>query len=551
MQLSPKPRRRFRFACCFPILIFLGVVTLVFGFVALTATDDDPTEDSDVRKLVYGLTLNPSGFDPHFNASAELGIPLFSVYDTLVYRHPQQPTFEPGLAESWEISPDRLIYTFKLKQGVTFHDGEPFNAASVGVNLDRITNPNFGSQKARGLLGEYYEGYALVDEYTIQIRLTQPYEPLLDGLSQVYLGIASPLALANHTDGTYQWNQVGTGPYRMTKVIPGEVMVLERNPDYQWGPPFYTTDNPNPIEVVEFRFFTDAATRDDALESGQVDIVGELLPHDAELLLGNSEVRLLPVPIPGQPLQFIFNLNRFPGSDANIRRALITATNRVAVTDIVFAGASPVANAPLTAVTQFYNVELEDSYTFDVEDANRIFELANVSDSNENGTLDQNGAELSLILLTPPWGLIPDVAQALEGQWESLGITVTIEQVPNFPMLLEKIEEGNWDLVAQYDFGTDASVLNSYFMTEGRNNFTGYSNPELDQLLSQALVEADPTTRANLYAAAEQIIMDEALILPIRDYVNLNGARSTIDGIIFSANGWWPLLHNFQWATEE
>lgn len=416
------------------------------------------------------------------------------------------------------------------------------------MNLDRIANPDFGSQKARGLLGPYYEGYALVDPYTIQIQLSQPYEPLLDGLSQVYLGIASPLALANHNDGTYQWHQVGTGPYRMKHVIPGEVLVLERNPDYTWGPPFYAKDNPNPIEIVEFRFFTDAATRDDALESGQVDMIGELLPHDSELLLGNSEVRLYPVEIPGQPLQFLFNLNRFPGSDANIRRALITATNRVAVTDIVFAGSSPVAYAPLTSVTPFYNADLESMYAYDTEEATRLFELADVTDSDENGTLDQNGVELNITILAPPWGLIPEVAQAIEGQWESLGIQVTIEQVPNFGMLLEKIDQGTWDMVAVYDFGMDASVLNSYFMTDGRNNFTGYSNPDLDQLLTLALAEPDPNTRASLYAAAQQIIMDEALILPIRDYVNLNGASSNIDGIIFSANGWWPLLNNFQWA---
>ncbi len=549
MELSAKQPRRFRPACCLPFILFFGIVILILGFVILTATEPVSEENTDARRLVYGLTLNPSGFDPHFNASAELGIPLYSVYDTLVYRHPQTQGFEPGLAESWTISENRQVYTFTLKKGVKFHDGEVFNAASVGVNLDRITQPNFGSQKARGLLGPYYEGYALVDEYTIQIQLSQPYEPLLDGLSQVYLGIASPLALANHNDGTYQWHQVGTGPYRMTNVIPGEVIVLERNPEYTWGPPFYTQSNPNPIEVVEFRFFTDAATRDDALESGQVDIVGELLPHDAELLLGNSEIRLYPVEIPGQPLQFLFNLNRFPGSDVNIRRALITATNRIAITDVVFAGSSPAAYAPLSSVTPFYNTELEDMYAYDAEETSRLFDLANVADADENSTLDQNGVELTVTILTPPWGLIPEVAQAIEGQWEALGIPVTIEQVPNFGMLLEKIEEGNWDLVALYDFGTDASVLNSYFMTDGRNNFTGYSNPDLDQLLTQALAEPDPNTRASLYGSAQQIIMDEALILPIRDYVNLNGARSDLEGIIFSANGWWPLLNNFQWAN--
>ena len=98
--------------------------------------------------IIYGLTLQPSSFDPQIGSSSELGIPLRSVYDTLVYRDPQTLEFVPGLATSWTISPDGLTYTFALRQGVTFHDGTPFNAQAVAANLDRITNPMTASQKA-------------------------------------------------------------------------------------------------------------------------------------------------------------------------------------------------------------------------------------------------------------------------------------------------------------------------------------------------------------------------------------------------------------------
>lgn len=528
-------------------LIALSLLILLTLSACDLLGNDTEEGDGDVRQLTYGLTLLPSGFDPHINASAELGIPLMSVYDTLVYRHPQTLAYESGLAESWDISDDGRVYTFNLKQNVTFHDGEPFNASAVAVTFDRITNPDNASQKARGLLGDAYEGYAIVDDFTFQIRLSEPYHPLLDALSQVYLGIASPLALANHADGTYQWNQVGTGPYIMAEAVPGDRIVLRRNPDYTWGPAFYTTDNPNPIEEVVFRFFTDPATRDDALQSGQVDVVGELLPFDVELLLGNSEIDVYPVTIPGQPLQFIFNLNRFPTSDLNVRQALLFVTNRASIVDAVFAGQSPVAVAPLSAANEAFNESLTDAYPSDIDRAEELFRLARIADTDGDGTLDQAGAPIEMIILAPPWGLIPETAQALAGQWRSIGIDVTIEQVPNFPTLLERIDEGEFHAVALYDFGLDGSVLNSYFSTGGRNNFNGYSNGDLDSLLAQALAENDPVTRNNLYIAAQQIIMDEALILPIRDYVNLNGATAQLDGVIYDAHGWWPLLNNFQW----
>jgi peptide/nickel transport system substrate-binding protein len=495
--------------------------------------------------LVYGLTLLPSGFDPHVNASSELGIPFMSVYDTLVYRHPQTQNFEPGLAESWAVLEGGTRYVFTLKQSVTFHDGQPFNAAAVGVTFDRVLAEETASQKAKTLLGPNYERYTIVDDFTFEIILSAPYEPLLDALSQVYWGIASPLALANHTDGTYQWNQVGTGPYKLKEVVPGERIVLERNLAYAWGPPFYALENPNPVQEVEFRFYTDPATRDDALQAGEVGMMGELLPLDVELLLGNSDLRIYPSAVPGQPMQFLFNTARL---DLNTRRALIHATNRTDIVDAVFAGQSRVAYGPLTSNVIGYNPAVESTYPFDLSEAEAYFRQARIADSDGDGALDREGEPLRLTLLVPPWNLLPEVAQALAGQWRPLGIEVTIKQVPNFPTLLEKIAEGEYDLVALNDFGMDASVLNSYYLSDGRNNVTGYSDPQLDEYLTLAIAELDPTTRANLYGAAQTLIMDQALLLPIREHTNLNGATATLDGVIFDAHGWWPLLVNFTWA---
>ena len=186
-------------------------------------------EDQSTHRIVYGLTLQPSGFDPHIHASSELGIPLRQVYDTLIYRDPETQGFAAGLAMDWVVSSDGLSYTFTLRQDVQFHDGTPFNAQAVAVNLDRISNPATGSQKALFLLGPY-TGYEIVDDYTIRILLSEPYSPLLDSLSQVYLGIASPTALAQYTNDTYQFHQVGTGPFRFVEYVPGDRLVIQGIP---------------------------------------------------------------------------------------------------------------------------------------------------------------------------------------------------------------------------------------------------------------------------------------------------------------------------------
>ena len=167
-------------------------VCMLIPALLLTGCASQPTSP---QRLAYGLTLAPSGIDPHINASSELGIPLTSVYDTLVYQDPVSGKFVPGLAQSWKISEDGKTYTFVLRRDVKFHDGTPFNAAAVKVNLDRIANPATKSQKAVFLLGPF-DRAEVIDEFTVAIHLKQPFAPLLDGLSQVYLGIASPTALA-------------------------------------------------------------------------------------------------------------------------------------------------------------------------------------------------------------------------------------------------------------------------------------------------------------------------------------------------------------------
>jgi peptide/nickel transport system substrate-binding protein len=518
------------------------ILFAIFWFIVACSSPASLQEDVARNRIVYGLTLQPSGFDPHIHASSELGIPLRQVYDTLVYRDPATLALVAGLATDWTISPDGLTYSFTLRQDVHFHDGTPFNAQAVAANLDRIANSATGSQKAIFMLGPY-AGYETVDDYTIRILLSEPYSPLLDSLSQVYLGMASPTALGQYSNDTYQFHQVGTGPFRFVEYIPGDRLVVQRNPDYIWGPSFYQSPAENRVDEVEFRFFDDVGTRAIALESGDAQIMGELLATDARALSANSQIQLLPVSIPGQPLQFLMNTQRFPTDDLRVRQALVYATNREAIIDAVFQRFSNIAWGPLAATTAFYNPEVVGAYAFDPSQSEALLTDAGYQDTDNNGYLDFGGADVEVNLIVPPWGLIPEVAQLLQDQWRTVGIRANLNQVPSRGLLFEQVQTGEYNLAAYYEFGVDPAFLSRYFTTEGANNWTGFSDPTLDNLLFDAERQSDPASRATLYAQAQRTIMEQALILPIRDYVNLNGARSSIQGLTFDAFGWFPLLN--------
>jgi peptide/nickel transport system substrate-binding protein len=515
-----------------------------------TPTSPNPEAGSEPSRaggrLVYGLTLSPSGIDPHVNASAELGIPLTSVYDTLIYRMPEsnQGTggqFVPGLAESWEVSEDGLTYTFRLRGDAIFHDGSPFNAEAVRVNIERILDPSTQSQKARFLLGPI-DSVEVIDDYAVTIHLSAPYAPLLDGLAQVYVGMASPAAL-REWGADYQFHQVGTGPFKFVEYVPNDHLTLVRNDDYNWGPAIYEHSGPAYLDEIEFRFFTDPAGRALALEAGDVDVMGELPPLDAARLRQDNRFDIIPVAIPGQPLGLMLNTQRAPLDDLRVRQALLFATDRTTIVQTVFGGESPTASGPLTAVTSGFDPSLAERYPYNPQEARALLEEAGWIDSDGDGILQKDGQPLVLDAVLMTWGSVPEVAQLVQSQWAKVGVELRTE-VLTYPAALEAARVGEYHIIPQNFSASDPDLLRAYYHSGEPFNWSKITDVALDDLLDNARSTTDPNQRGKLYAQAQQRIMELALLVPIRDPVNLNGVSTRVKGLRFDAHGWFPLLHD-------
>ncbi len=492
-------------------------------------------------RITYGLTFEAAGLDPHRNQSTEIGVVLRQIYDTLVYRHPTTGEIVPGLASEWSIDADNRAYTFTLRQDVVFHDGTRLDAAAVGANFDRIISPEVASQQARALIGPY-AGYEIVDPFTIRLLLTEPHAPFLDALSQFYLGIGSPAAFGEYSVNRYQFHQVGTGPYYLLKYTPGIEIVLRKNAAYTWGPEFYDTEATGPDEIV-YRFVTEPEARADALQSGDVQIIGQLPPVDARSLSGNSLVRLLPTRIPGHPVHFIMNTERYPTDNAVVRQALLHATNRSAIADVVFQGFAPVAWGPLSANSLYYSRDVIGIYDYNVQQARALLSSIGFDDLDQDGFLDAGEGALEITLLVPSASAYAQIAQLLEAQWREIGVRVIVQQVPGFSGVREVAQNGAYNLIAYEAWGYDPIILNDVFLTGAAHHYTNYTNPELDNALIVAARESSPGTRRQFYGQIQQFIMLQALILPISDYVALNATNTTIEQLQY-ANGWYPLMRN-------
>jgi peptide/nickel transport system substrate-binding protein len=490
-----------------------------------------------VKELRYGLTLVPTGIDPHVHASSELGIPLASVYDTLVFRDPGG-LFVPGLAERWEVSKDGLQYTFTLRRDVRFHDGTPFTAAAVKANLDRILDPATKSQKARFMI-DSVTAVTVLDDFSVRLELSEPFSPLLDSLSQVYLGMASPAALEKW-GADYQFHQSGTGPFRFVEYVAGDHLTLDRNPEYAWAPSTYKHKTAA-LDRIVFRFYADAATRAPALLSGEVDVMGEVLPGDAADLEKNGGFAVHPVAVPGQPLQFFFNLGLAPTDDVRVRRALLAATDRVSMVRTVFGTYSPVALGPLTQAT-WGAASVVPADAFNRKAAGALLVEAGWVDADGDGIREKGGQSLRLNVVYPPWGMTPQTAELLELQWKEIGAAVELIPVASFSALKEAHAGGRYHLISTNQAGTDPDLLRSFYRSDGAYNWAGIANNDLDALLDQAVRTADTGQRLDLYRQAQEIVAQECLILPVRDYVNINVSQSGVKGLTFSPQGWFPIL---------
>jgi len=537
------------------LLLVIGLAACQSGAATPGAPAAPPSAASSPRSggtLHYGLTLAVSGIDPHVNASSELGIALSSVYDTLVAQD-RAGVFHPFLAQSWSVSENDLSYTFKLRQDVTFHDGTPFNAAAVVRNLDRVADPATKSQKAVFLLGPY-DHAEVVDDYTVKIVLKAPFAPLLDGLSQVYLGMASPAALDQWGD-QYQLHQVGTGPFRFVSYQERQTLTLERNPDYRWAPEIRAHQGPAYLNGVEFRFYGDAATRLPALLSGQADVMGELPPGDAETITKSAQMTnqppikanyvLYPVAVPGQSVQFFLNTTLAPLDDLRVRQALLYATDRAALVSAVFGPTSPVAYGQLAAVTHGADAALAGSYGYDVAKARSLLAEAGWADVNGDGILERDGQPLALKSILMSWGELPKIGTILQAQWRAVGIDLQLDPL-TYPAALEAGRKGTHHMMPFVISGTDPDLLSDFFHSRNLDgfNWAKVSDPEVDGWLEEAARTLAWPERAALYAKVQQRVMDQAWILPIRDVVNLNAASAQVQGLTYDVQGWFPVLYD-------
>lgn len=523
------------------LLIFLLFAALVAGCSAPGAStpasgpaaEGETASSASGGDLTIGLAIEPITLDPALVLYIPDNLIARNLYDTLVHVDPEG-TVQPGLATEWSVSDDGTEFTFTLRDDVTFHDGAPFNADAVKVSLDRAAAVTEISSAQTALAD--YASTEVVDPQTVVVTFNTPKPRFLQDLATSAFGIPSPAAVEN---ADFAQNPVGTGPFTFVEWVPQDHITIARNPDYAWAPPFAENQGAPYLDSVTFRFLPEQGSRLSALQSGEAQVVEDPAAQEVAPLLADGTYALQSFSAPGMPSQMMINTEKAPTDDLAVREAMLQAVNQEELVQVAFAGLQSPAHSVLSPSTIGFNTAAAELNRFDLTNAQTLLEGAGWVDSDGDGIREKDGQPLTLI-----YPAIPAYEEAfmelLAAYLTAVGFDVQIQTMDDAGVF-EFANAGNHNIVNMGWMSSDPGVLNILFNSaniEAGSAFSRFRSEELDNALNSAAVEMDLDARNALYGEAQQIIMENALTLPVHNYDRVNVMLPSVQGWNVDSEGY-------------
>jgi peptide/nickel transport system substrate-binding protein len=465
------------------------------------------------QELIIGLRAGPDSIDPHWSTLGSQAEALRHVYDTLVDVD-EALQLKPGLATSW-VPIDETTWEFKLREGVTFHDGTPFTAEDVKFSIERI--PAVTGPMSMTLYTKYVDTVEVVDDYTLRITTKGMAPSLPNDFTRLFVVPSETGMEAGNEEFNSGEKAIGTGPYEFASWEPKGDLVLARNDDYWGGAPAW--------ERVVRKEIPDDAARVAALKSGQVDLINYVpasdylgMQNDASLdTFVSDSVYILniapsvkdeepqPITVNGEPV------DGNPLQDLRVRKALDLAINRDVLVDVVLEGLGTPATQLMPAGFFGYSDKLA-ARPYDIEEAKALLTEAGYPDGFEiDFTCTNNRVPGDAV-----------VCEALAQMWSRLGLTVNAQALNGtvfFPAAAREeytMTMSAWGTLTGEAAYTYGALTHSKDEEKGFGNFnrTGYSNPEFDRVFGEGAQTLDPEGRRALYEQASEIAMEDRALIP-------------------------------------
>ncbi|GHI00569.1 glutathione ABC transporter substrate-binding protein [Neobacillus kokaensis] len=507
-----------RFTRFFTSLLLLIVITGCSTNKNVNTSDNTKDKASkDGGTLIIARLSDAENLDHHFMSTINAAsVTHGKIYEGLVGRD-QNAEIKPLLAEEWKQLDD-TTWEFKLRQGVKFHDGTDFNAKAVKATFDRLLDPKVASPRA--VVFKMVKEVKVIDDYTVQFILSEPFAPLLSILASHEGGIISPKTIEKYGKNIIK-EPNGTGPFVFESWTPGQEIVFNKNKNY-WGKPVS-------VDKVVFKVVPEESTRVAMLETGEAHIAEPLSVPMMETVEGSQESEVYRSE--GFGTEYIgFNVQKKPFNDVRVRKAIAHAVEMDSILKGVYNNVGKKANSLLGSKVFGYHPDMK-AYEYNLNEAKKLLAEAGYP----------NGFETTLKTMDSKERV--NMAEVLQSQLKGIGIKLNIE-VSEYGTFVEQVNKGDSEMfILSWRNATGDADYNQYnlFHTNSQGaagNTFFYSNKEVDRLVEEARKEKDPDKRIELYAKSQEIEKEDAVYIPVRVIENMAAVRKNVEGFSISPSGY-------------
>lgn len=425
---------------------------------------------------------------------------------------------QPSMAESFDVSDDALTYTFNIRPGQTWHDGEDVTAEDIAYTWNFYRDPDNAA-----VTSSNYDGVSSVeatDDMTVVVEMEQANAALLTRMGQA--GIVPEHHHGEIGEDAYKSDPVGSGPFRLVEWRAAEFTELEAFEDYWMGPPH--------LDGIRENIVPEASVRGIALENGEADsAVWPLVTEDHIKFRDETDFTVFITSSVSVNHFMLNNSNPMFGEDKRVRQAMLHAVNREQIRDDLWQGLATLATANISPALEFYYEPDVPEYPYDPERATELLEEAGWT-MGDDGVREKDGQrfEWTCTVITGDQARKPE-AELAQANFEEVGLMMEINEAP-----LATIQEGqrageidmslyNWT----YGGGDGEPDGSNTLRSDARNNWSLYQNEELDELLDEGLRETEPEARREIYSQIQQLVAEEVPFLFIKywDWFNIFNPR--------------------------
>ncbi|MFD7154057.1 ABC transporter substrate-binding protein [Kribbella sp. NPDC059898] len=456
-----------------------------------------------------------------------------NLVDRLIWQDPKTGDFKPWLATSWEISPDHLTYTFHLRQGVTFSNGDPLDAETVKLNFDQH---GLGDKKLAIPPDSFwvnYKGTTAVDPQTVRVTLTKPNAGFLQVLSNYRASsiLGKPYLKQDFNGQSKLENWVGTGPFVVEKVDGTTGVTLKRRDDYNWAPEGSGHQGKAYLEKIVFKTVPEAGTRVGALQSGEAQIARNIAPYDEQTVAAGGG-KIDAIPVQGETNKLAFQLDANPlTQDKSIRLALQAATDRQEINKTVLSPSYPVPTSLLVKGTPLRG-DSSKYLTYDLDKAKSLLD-ADGWTVGADGIRVKNGQRLHFdIWVSPYYQVSQSVLELLQSQWKKAGVELKINSASLTEyQALETARGAKWSFTQGQTSTGEPSVLRASYGSDRYNVLhSPKADVKLDGLLAAQAVQFDPAKRKAAIQEIEDYVLGQGYVIPLYDETQVFGLGPKIHG---------------------